>query len=137
MRSFLQQIIEYSGVLQASASGGSDMLFVFPNRRACLHFKHELASQLNRPLWSPGTINLADLVRQQYPGQIADPLTPTFELFRVYRNTVEGGANETLDSFYPWGNMMLRDFNEADRYLFRAGQLFREIRDLRELEVRF
>lgn len=133
VQTFLQQIIESSGVRQNT----SDMLFVFPNRRACLHFKKELASQVEKPIWSPAIISLADLIQEQYHLPIADPLTLTFELFQVYNTVLEGGEPETIDNFFPWGSMMLRDFDEADRYLLNAEQLFREIRDLRNLEALF
>lgn len=134
MESFFQQIIKNTHFSGGSAD--TEDLYIFPSRRACLHFKKALTQQINKPAWSPGVISLADLVKKQYHGNLADNLTLVFELHQVYSNLLEG-ESETFNEFFPWGHMMLRDFDEADRYLLNGTQLFREIRDLKNLEALF
>lgn len=151
MQKFLDHIIRHSGLLEAESevdtqpSKGSQplegytgqVLFLFPNRRAGLHFKKRLAEQLDRPVWAPAVMSLGDFIKRQYKHTIADNLTLVFELFTVYQQTVESASEETFDSFYPWGNMMLRDFDEIDRYLVNARHVFTNVRDLHAIEERF
>lgn len=44
---------------------------------------------------------------------------------------------EPFDRFYFWGDMLLRDFDEVDKYLVNAPLLFRDLSQLKELDESF
>lgn len=132
MTIFLEHIITQSG----SAAQDPNSLYIFPNRRAGLHFKQLLTRHIEKPIWSPTVMSGADLIESIYrPHSIADNLTLLFELYVVYQQVA--ARPESFDKFFPWGSMMLKDFDEADRYLIDGDRLFQNVRDLRELEDRF
>ena len=54
------------------------------------------------------------------------------ELYKIY---VKHHPRETLDRFYFWGEMLIRDFDMIDKYLIDASQLLRNIEDIKELET--
>jgi hypothetical protein len=56
-------------------------------------------------------------------------------LFTLYRHYVEHSrSKETFDAFIFWGEMLINDFNEVDKYLIDPQKLFRNLTDLRQLE---
>jgi len=45
--------------------------------------------------------------------------------------------DEELDDFFFWGEILLNDFNDIDKYLLNADDLFQNISDLKDIESRF
>lgn len=117
----------------------TDWMFIFPNRRAGLFFNNYLC-QLNglRPLFSPKCVTIGDLFSLFSNYRLADRTEQLFRLYKIY-NEVRGKNADTSDSerfesFIFWGEMMLRDFDEVDKYLVDAEKLFHNVRDLKEIE---
>jgi len=82
-----------------------------------------------------GSRNIEELFKELSDLQQADPLNLIFRLFKVYRKVVN--AEESFDKFYFWGDMLLRDFDEVDKYLVPAAMLFKDLSALRELDETF
>jgi hypothetical protein len=87
---------------------------------------------INKPLWAPDYYTISDFVRKLSGLQSADQLTLLFRLFRIYKEVT--GSNETFDSFYYYCEMVLSDFDDIDKYLVDAKDIFRNIADLKSLE---
>lgn len=117
----------------------TDWLFIFPNRRAGLFFNYHLCKlNDNLPLFSPRCMNIGDLFGLFSDLRVADHTELLFRLYKVY-NEVKFRSNsnfeaERFENFIFWGEMMLRDFDEVDKYLVEAEKLFHNVRDLKELE---
>lgn len=107
---------------------------VFPSRRAGIFFKKYLAELLDKPIWSPAILGIQDFIAKLSPYQISDRLTLIFELYEIYN---ECGENESFDKFYPWGAMLLNDFDEIDKNLAESDYLFRILREHKQLEGEF
>ncbi|MBY0434433.1 MAG: PD-(D/E)XK nuclease family protein, partial [Cyclobacteriaceae bacterium] len=58
-----------------------------------------------------------------------------FRLYEVYSTVMK--VREPFDKFYFWGEMLLRDFDELDKYGVNAIQLFKDLSKLRELDETF
>ena len=116
-----------------------DVAVVFPNKRAGLFFNHYLLeSSNNTPLWSPKYLTIADLFQQNSPYAIGDPILLVSKLYKEYIKSIhkENAAEaevESLDSFYYWGEMLIKDFDDVDKHLVNAKQLFANIKELREI----
>ncbi len=107
---------------------------VFPSIRAGLFFKKYIASKIDKPQWSPEILGIKDFIARLSPYTIGDRVVLTFELYEEYIKLVQG---ETFDSFYPWGSMILDDFDDIDKNLVPAAEIFRIIKETRELEETF
>jgi RecB family exonuclease len=112
-----------------------ELTLVFPNKRASLFFRKHLAELLTRPIWSPKLISIEELFAQHATLVEADRLALIFRLYSVYREVMQ--STESFDQFYFWGDMLLRDFDEVDKYLVDAPLLFKDLSKLRELDERF
>ncbi len=108
---------------------------VFPNRRAGLFFQKYLSEIVDKPVFTPRIITISELVGDLSEYQVLDSGQLIIELYRVFRKVT--GSNENLDDFYYWGEMMLADFNDIDKYQVDARQLFSNIESLKEIDNGF
>lgn len=109
-------------------------MVVFPSRRAGLYFKKSLSLLIEKPVWSPTVLSLNDFIAKYSRFNLGDNLTLTFELYKSYRKYF---SDETFDEFYSWGEMLLKDFDEIDKYMVDARLIFKHIKDEKEIEAAF
>jgi hypothetical protein len=132
MKPFLEELAEK---IVSQHERLDELTIVFPNQRAALFFRQYLARHLTRPVWSPKLMTIEELFADLSDLQEADRLSLVFKLYSVYQDVV--GRQETFDRFYFWGEMLLRDFDEVDKYLVAADLLFRDLSTWRELDSSF
>ena len=133
MRPFLYQV---ASLFYSKYGSGIDRLaFVFPNRRAGLFFQKYLAGIADKPLFSPHILTINDLFMQLSGKQTADRISMLFTLYHIYVRI--SGSTETFDEFLYWGEMLLNDFDDVDKYMANARMLFSNVTDLREIETDF
>ena len=118
----------YSGELE-------NCCVVFPNQRAGLFLKKYLSELISKPAWSPHILTITDLMSEISNLTVADDLYLLFELYDIYCK--EKKSKESFDSFYFWGEIMLADFDDIDKYLVNASDLFKNITSLKSIEEEF
>lgn len=133
MEYFLQEVAR--DVYQKYGASVSDVTLVFPNRRSGLFFRKYLAEMINNPVWSPEITTISDLMQQISGIQKADPLSLVFDLYEIFKK--EKKTPETFDEFYLWGEMLLKDFDDIDKYLADASDVFRNLSELKSIEDHF
>lgn len=104
---------------------------VFPNKRASLFFNEYLYKEAGKPIWSPAYITISELFRSLSTWEVADPVKLVCELYKVYRETTK--STESLDNFYFWGELLINDFDDADKNLARTGDLFSNLKELKNI----
>jgi len=67
--------------------------------------------------------------------QRADDLELVFDLYELYSGLSK--SNESFDEFYSWGEIVIADFNDIDKYLVDPADIFQNITDLKAIETRF
>ena len=113
----------------------NELAFVFPNRRAGLFFQKYLSEIAQKPIFSPLTLTISDLFTQLSGKQSADRISMLFSLYTIYIE--KSGSQESFDEFLYWGEMLLNDFDDIDKYMVNAAKLFSNVTDLREIESDF
>ncbi len=108
---------------------------VLPSRRAGLWLARALAGMNDKPSWAPSMLTVSDLFRSFTSLIPADTETQIFELYRVSRNLF--GEEISFDDFWPWGEVIINDFNDIDLYMADAGKLYSNISDLKEIDEKF
>ncbi|MFN3840323.1 MAG: PD-(D/E)XK nuclease family protein [Cyclobacteriaceae bacterium] len=108
---------------------------VFPNRRAILYFRKHLSSLIPKPVFSPVMLTIEEFISGFSTLKIPDRLELVYRLYAAYCKVVK--TEESFDRFYFWGEMLLRDFDEIDKYLVNAEHLFKDLTNLKELDARF
>jgi hypothetical protein len=113
----------------------SEICVVFPNRRAGIFFADYLQKQNDKTIWLPKIVSISDLFENISQLQVADNLTLNFNLFEEYIKKTK--IEESFDQFYFWGDMLLSDFDEIDKYLVNSDDLFKNISSIKDIENRF
>ena len=114
---------------------GSDLYkhtFVFPNRRAAMFFQKYLAEIAGKPLFSPTVLTIQELFTSLSTLLPADRIELLVLLYSHYKKI--SASDESFDDFLYWGEMLLNDFDDVDKYLADAKQLFRNVHNFRSLD---
>ena len=106
--------------------------FVFPNRRAGLFFQKYLTELIDKPVFSPEIITINDCFFNASTRRVADRTAELFRLYRIYRQVSK--SEETFDAFVFWGEMLLTDFNDVDKYRADPRQIFTNVKELKEID---
>ena len=109
-----------------------DVIVVFPNKRASLFLNQALAELSDKPLWSPQYTTISELFRSMSSLELADRIKLICELHKSYCAVT--GKEETLEQFYGWGELMLSDFDDIDKHLADARQVFTLLSNIHELD---
>ncbi|MBN1132897.1 MAG: PD-(D/E)XK nuclease family protein [Bacteroidales bacterium] len=133
MKPFLESLADY--VIGTCGTGMGELCIVFPNKRSGLFFRHYLLERTEQTVWAPEITTINDFMNRLSRLRPADPLEVIFELYDIYKTTVQNPGD--FDSFYYWGEMMINDFDDIDKYLVDAEQLYSNISDIREIDARF
>lgn len=108
---------------------------IFPNKRAGVYFADHLAQLYDQPVWSPTILSFEEFVEGKQEKNFADDLQMIFILYQAYQRIVK--QPEDFDAFFPWGEMILKDFNDIDNYLVDVQHIFRVIKSQKELDEAF
>ncbi len=106
--------------------------FVFPNRRAGVFFQKFLSEIADKPVISPQIITIQELFNSLSNYKIADKVDLLVMFYEQYHNI--SNKDETLDEFLFWGEMLLNDFSDIDKYMVDVQQLFLNIHNLKEMD---
>ena len=130
---FLKQVARYyydSGKI-------SSRCFIFPNRRSMVFFRKHLAEALAAdagavPIVMPRMLTINDFFYEVSGAAPADKVRLLLYLYRCYAELNKKA--EPLDEFVFWGDVILGDFNDVDKYLADPKQLFANVADLKQLQ---
>ena len=121
MKSFLNIVAQ--DILAKYGTNLSEVVVVFPNKRASLFLNEELIKLSDsKPVWSPKYMTISELFRSQSQLIVADQIKLVCELYKHYAEKT--GTTESLDDFYGWGELMLSDFDDLDKNMGDAEHIF-------------
>lgn len=135
MTSFLQRIANI--YFQAEKEKLADYCFIFPNKRSGTFFQHFL-SELNdgpTPVFEPKITTISDFIADFSDYVEASRYDLLFTMYNEYAKLSQ--EIEDFDRFVFWGDMLISDFNDVDRYMADAPMLFKNITDYNEISTDF
>ena len=111
--------------------------FVFPNRRSMVFFRKYLGERVKEqgggvPLPVPPMYTIKDFFYAVYKVNVTDRLRLLLELYNCYRSL--NPQAEPLDEFVFWGDVMLQDFDDIDKYLVNAEDLLQNVSDFKAIQ---
>lgn len=114
------------------------LTIILPSERAKKYLTSELFKVYKKPIMAPNITTMDKWVKSFSPEAVIDKTRALVLLFQLYTECKEHFLNEdkvaSFDEFLKWGNTLLADFNEIDRYLLDAKQVFRNLADIKEIE---
>ena len=132
MTPFLKQVANH----YYDSSEIHDKCFIFPNRRSMVFFKKYLteavAEHADKPIIMPKLLTVSEFFSKVSTVSIADRVTLLVTLYECYAKL--NPKAETLDEFIFWGDILLGDFNDVDKYLADPKQLFSNVSDYKNIK---
>lgn len=128
---FVQQIANY---IENQKLDLDRLVIVLPSIRAKKYVLKALADRQNKPFFAPEIWTIDQWIRENSTYRIQDKLATIFELYKIHRDLCESDEDNSFDSFLTWVPMLLSDFEELEKYLVDANLLFKNLRDIREIE---
>ena len=133
MEKFLSLVAK--DLFQTYKTNLSSLTVVFPSRRAGVFFTKYLSEVADEIIWSPKIITINELMQEISGYKIGDKIKLVLDLFNVYKKVTK--STESFDSFYYWGEMLINDFDDIDKYLVDPKELFQNITSEKEIEYSF
>jgi len=131
LENFLEKTAKY--LYQKYQKQFSDICIVLPNKRASLFLKKYLSTTIQKPIWLPKIIGAEEFIENISHLEIIDSTHQIFELYQIYIKKIK--EPEPFEEFIKWGQTLLHDFNEIDRYLVNTDKIFNHINEARILEI--
>jgi hypothetical protein len=135
MKPFLQQVAAH----YLAAQNIEGRCFIFPNRRSLVFFKKYLGDLLRTsgkgPMMVPPLYTINDFFGKVADAHASDRLRLLLELYACYA-TLNPQA-EPLDEFLFWGEVLLADFDDVDKYLVDAEKLMQNVGDFKAIQDQF
>lgn len=132
MTPFLRQVAAHYHI----RGGISSKCFIFPNRRSMIFFRRYLCERVAKdsgiPMVAPQMLTINDFFVKAADVSVTDRIRLLLCLYDCYREL--NPKAESLDEFIFWGDVILGDFNDVDKYLIDPRQLFRNISDYKEIQ---
>ncbi len=138
MTPFLKQIAD--AFVASRSESLIDYCFVFPNKRCSAFFTEYLTQSMPAMSVMPAMTDIESLVLDITHSVTASRIEQLFMLYDCYRTIArDSGSDDNLyfDSFLTWGESVLSDFNDVDRYLVNASELFCNIERFKEISANY
>lgn len=130
MKKFLEYVAE--DIIKRYGTNLSEIAVVFPNKRASIFLNEQLAIKAGKPLWSPAYITISDFFQQHSSLVIGDSIKLICEIHKSFTECTN--IDESLDHFYGWGQLLLADFDDIDKNMAEASNVFKNIKNIHELD---
>ena len=109
-------------------------VIIVPSERMINYLQRALFLVDEKPKVAPRIITIDRWVQQLSKRNSINKTVALFELYEIFlANPIEHEL-KTFDGFLNWGQLLLSDFDEIDRYLVDPKALFRNLKDVKELE---
>ncbi|MCM1067314.1 MAG: PD-(D/E)XK nuclease family protein [Muribaculaceae bacterium] len=136
---FLQSVAAYYAEVAPGRPAPEEVVYVLPNKRSAMFLKKYVREQVHGVALMPRFMTMRTFASLHAPYPEAAAREQLFILYTAYRSVMEErgrleGARE-FDSFIFWGDMMLSDFDDIDRSMVNADELFRNLRDVKEIQA--
>lgn len=107
---------------------------VLPNRRARVFLLRELQSRTQQNIFAPKIISIEDLVGEMAALRQTDSIETLFEFYKTYLELTPGDTRQSFEQFANWGKVILKDFNEIDRYLLDPKHILDYLTDIERIK---
>lgn len=129
MRTFIEDVVDkvwtqYDAIEQ--------LTFILPSKRAGSFLKKVLSKKVGKTMFAPNIYSIEEFIENVSKLSYATTTEQIFELYTAYLQTGEF-EKDSFDAFLTWGQTLLQDYNEIDRYLVDPNTLLSHVSAIQEL----
>lgn len=129
----------------------ADFCFVVPNKRSGVflskYFSEVLTADGTKAALAPAVVTISDFIGELSDKVELSRIEMLFILYEVYSDIVNKHLSENdrkagkglidFNKFQYWGDILINDFGDVDRYMVDPRQLFRNIEGLKEISANY
>jgi CRISPR/Cas system-associated exonuclease Cas4 (RecB family) len=108
------------------------VLVVLPSNRSKVFLKKFLFEILGSAFLTPQLVLLPQFVKSVVKERTEEKLSLLLLLYRAYTEVVE--SPDSFEVFMKWGSMALDDFNDIDVALANPSEVFKNLKDVKDIE---
>ncbi len=117
----------------------SDLTMVVPNKRAAMFLKSHVRKNIKGIAMLPRFMTMRTFIDILSDAPETADLPELFILYDAYRKVLaRKGRHESVrefDRFIFWGDMMISDFDDIDKALASADDIFKNLRNVKEIQA--
>ncbi len=130
MQSFLEEVVQE---IKTKYGSFENLIFVLPSKRAGSFLRKDLAQSAQKTFFSPEIYSIERFIEKISGLAYATNTQQLFILYQTYLKQ-QPVPKDNFHTFSKWGQTLLQDFNEIDRYLIDAEKLFENLSAIQEVE---
>lgn len=131
MKPFLKRLADH---LLSNHIGALDkILVVIPNKRAAVYLQKHLSEKAGKAFFPPKITTMNEWVDAHTEERILSQTELLFLFYKVYISYDREKA-ESFDEFLKWAKIILGDFDEIDRYLIEPKSIFKDLKDIKDID---
>ncbi len=130
MTSFLKEVLDD---IQKKELDISPLTFILPSKRAGTFLKDILSKSVVKTIFSPEILSIEEFVESLSELHYASNTELLFSFYQVYQELTPKPQQESFDQFSKWGQLLIQDFNEIDRYLIDPDHIFDYLKSIKEI----
>lgn len=134
MISFLEEIV--ANIHQEDLPNLYQHCYIFPTKRAANHFTSLLKKKYSEDNFIfPEALTIEEFITTYSTFIIQEEWYLLIELYSIQYELTQ--SHQAFENFLPWGKLILRDFDECDKYLVDARQFFSVLKAHKEIDEMF
>ena len=131
MKAFLEVIAER--LVDKFPDSMEEVAVVLPSKRSVVFLKSYLSKLIDKPIFLPQFFSIEEFIESLSGYTVLDNLSLQFYLYESYLKNPPT-ETDSFEKFMSWSSMLLHDFNEVDRNLVRAKDIFSNLKEVKKLE---
>lgn len=111
----------------------SNLTFILPSKRAGIFLKQEISKVSTTTIFAPNILSIEEFVEELSKLKSVTNTELLFEFYATYITLTDQDKCDSFESFSDWGQTVLQDFNEIDRYLIPQEQILNYLSAIQEV----
>ncbi len=128
---FISEIADYIINNKNYSLNQDSLTIIFPNKRAALMLRKELAKKIEKNIWLPQILSIQEAMSSWSKMQIVENIDVIFELLTIM-NSSDFSSSKDL---FGIASQMAKDFDEIDQYNVDAERLFAYLKEYKSMET--
>ncbi len=131
MESFIKEVLQKQSI---SSTPLSETIFILPSKRAGSYLLKELSELTDKTIFAPQIYSIEEFTEEISQLETIDNISSLFEFYEAYKGLTPKEEVEELETFINWGQSLIHDFNEIDRYLIDYKAFFNYLSGIQDLK---
>ncbi len=111
-----------------------DFTIVLPSNRMRKYLQKAIADRYQRPVIAPEITTIDQWMKKSIRPTVIDRTSLLLQLYKVHKELEKDPVKASFEEFLTWGELLLNDFADIDRYLVDPKDIFRNLADIKEIE---